>query len=65
MATKSLHDEPKNEELDNMSLRNELLNVKNDIESAISSCEKGNAKAAMFDLSGAMQSLKYLIRMLS
>ncbi len=53
------------EDLDNNSLRNELLNIKNDVDEAIKSCEKGNAKAAIYDLSGASSTLRYLIRILS
>ena len=54
------------EDLDNNnSLINELLNIKNDIDEAIKSCENGNAKAAIFDLSGASSTLRYLIRVLS
>lgn len=53
------------EDLDNNSLRNELLNIKNDVDEAIKSCEKGNAKAALYDLSGVSSTLRYLIRILS
>lgn len=51
--------------LSNDQIRNELLSVYHDIETSIKSCESKNCKAAIYDLSGALQTLKYLIRMLS
>lgn len=51
--------------LSNDQIKNELLSVYHDIETSIKSCESKNCKAAIYDLSGALQTLKYLIRMLS